>query len=97
MVRTGERTRRSTDVYRDRQRYDLNNTLLSFGLHHRWKQITALLIPKGTVAARSTSAPGTVDLSLLVSPRLGPNGHVMAVDLNEAMLREGRRKIIKGD
>jgi len=25
--------------------YDLNNTLLSFGLHHRWKEITASYVP----------------------------------------------------
>lgn len=77
------------------KRYDLNNTLLSFGLHHRWKQITASLIPEMNGGRAIDVGAGTVDLSLLVSPRLGPNGHVMAVDLNEAMLREGRQKIIK--
>ena len=25
--------------------YDLNNTLLSFGLHYRWKKITASYVP----------------------------------------------------
>ena len=25
--------------------YDLNNTLLSFGLHYRWKKLTASLVP----------------------------------------------------
>ena len=25
--------------------YDLNNTLLSFGLHYRWKKLTASFVP----------------------------------------------------
>jgi demethylmenaquinone methyltransferase/2-methoxy-6-polyprenyl-1,4-benzoquinol methylase len=28
--------------------YDLNNTLLSFGLHHRWKRLTASHVPAVT-------------------------------------------------
>ena len=76
------------------RRYDLNNTLLSFGLHHRWKQITASLIPLHMNKGRAIDiGAGTADLALLVSPRMGAGGHVVAVDLNEAMLREGRQKI----
>ena len=38
--------------------YDLNNTLLSFGLHHRWKRLTASYVPTVTQRdERSTSAP----------------------------------------
>ena len=76
------------------RRYDLNNTLLSFGLHHRWKQLTASLIPPMNDGRAIDIGAGTADLALLVSPRLGPGGHVAAVDLNEAMLREGRQKIV---
>jgi len=75
------------------RRYDLNNTLLSFGLHHRWKRITASLVPSVTNGRALDVGAGTCDLALLIEPRLGPNGHVAAVDLNEAMLREGHRKI----
>jgi demethylmenaquinone methyltransferase / 2-methoxy-6-polyprenyl-1,4-benzoquinol methylase len=75
------------------RRYDLNNTLLSFGLHHRWKRITASLIPKMNEGRAIDIGAGTADLALLISPRMGPGGHVMAVDLNEAMLREGKYKI----
>jgi demethylmenaquinone methyltransferase/2-methoxy-6-polyprenyl-1,4-benzoquinol methylase len=75
------------------RRYDLNNTLLSFGLHHRWKKITASFVPNVPNGRALDVGAGTGDLALLIEPRLGPNGHVAAVDLNEAMLREGRRKI----
>ncbi len=75
--------------------YDLNNTLLSFGLHHRWKRIAASLVPPVVDGRALDLGAGTGDLALLVEPRLGPNGRVAAVDLNEAMLREGRRKIAR--
>lgn len=73
--------------------YDLNNTLLSFGLHHRWKRVAASLVPPVRDGRVLDLGAGTGDLALLVEPRLGPTGRVAAVDLNEAMLREGRRKI----
>lgn len=75
------------------RRYDLNNTLLSFGLHHRWKRITASLVPSVANGRALDVGAGTGDLALLIEPRLGPNGHVAAVDLNAAMLREGHHKI----
>jgi demethylmenaquinone methyltransferase / 2-methoxy-6-polyprenyl-1,4-benzoquinol methylase len=75
------------------RRYDLNNTLLSFGLHHRWKRMTASLIPEMGDGRAIDIGAGTADLALLISPRMGPGGHVVAVDLNDAMLREGRQKI----
>ncbi|NGZ60767.1 MAG: hypothetical protein CV081_09745, partial [Nitrospira sp. LK265] len=46
--------------------YDLNNTLLSFGLHYRWKKITASFItPVGRGTALDVGS-GTADLALLV-------------------------------
>lgn len=73
--------------------YDLNNSLLSFGLHHRWKRRAAALVPMTQAGRAVDIGAGTGDLALLVSPRLGANGRVVAVDLNQAMLREGLHKI----
>ena len=73
--------------------YDLNNTLLSFGLHHRWKKVTASLVP---IVERGTAldvGAGTADLALLLEPRMGANGRVIASDLNHAMLAEGLKKV----
>ncbi len=73
--------------------YDLNNTLLSFGLHHRWKKLTASLVPPVHNGTALDVGAGTADLALLVEPRMGPEGRVIASDLNHAMLVEGLKKI----
>jgi len=77
--------------------YDLNNTLLSFGLHHRWKRITASYVPFTTGGRALDVGAGTADLALLVEPRMGTNGRVIASDLNHAMLVEGLKKITTRD
>src|SRR5215475_3050510 len=73
--------------------YDLNNTLLSFGLHHRWKKIAASYVPVATAGRALDVGAGTADLALLTAPRMGENGLVIASDLNHAMLVEGLKKI----
>jgi hypothetical protein len=73
--------------------YDLNNTLLSFGLHYRWKKITASYVPVTTGGRALDVGSGTADLALLVEPRMGDNGRVIASDLNHAMLVEGLKKV----
>lgn len=87
--------------------YDLNNSLLSFGLHHRWKRraveyimaplASACGVRSGEVSAEPRCildiGAGTGDLALLIESRMGEGGRVAAVDLNQAMLREGLRKI----
>jgi demethylmenaquinone methyltransferase/2-methoxy-6-polyprenyl-1,4-benzoquinol methylase len=74
--------------------YDLNNTLLSFGLHHRWKRIAASFVNPLEQGQALDVGAGTADLALLVEPRMGSQGRVVASDLNRAMLSEGLRKII---
>lgn len=73
--------------------YDLNNTVLSLGLHHRWKRMTAALVPTVPGGYAIDIGAGTADLSLLLARRVAPHGRVAAVDLNQAMLREGLRKV----
>ncbi|MGH7235808.1 MAG: bifunctional demethylmenaquinone methyltransferase/2-methoxy-6-polyprenyl-1,4-benzoquinol methylase UbiE [Nitrospiraceae bacterium] len=83
--------------------YDLNNSLLSFGFHHRWKHtaIEYLTAPPASACGGAELrdildlGAGTGDLALLVEKRLGQQGHVVAVDLNAAMLRVGVRKIAR--
>ena len=73
-------------------RYDLNNTILSFGLHHRWKRAAidaAALKPGGRLL---DLCAGTGDLAVLAARRLGDTGLVIASDLNRAMLEIGRRR-----
>ena len=73
--------------------YDLNNTLLSFGLHHSWKRRAASFVPAVVGGRAIDIGAGTADLALLIEPRMGLGGHVIASDLNHAMLVEGLRKI----
>ncbi len=74
-------------------RYDLNNSLLSFGLHHRWKALAAGSIPALTHGRALDLGAGTGDLALLLDRRMGEHGRVAAMDLNFAMLRVGVDKI----
>ena len=74
--------------------YDLNNTLLSFGLHYRWKKLTASFVPRVEQGTALDVGAGTADLALLLEPRMGARGRVIASDLNFAMLAEGRKKVV---
>ena len=76
------------------RRYDLNNSLLSLGLHRRWKRLASTLVPQTTSGRALDIGSGTADLALLLGERMGPDGRVVALDLNAAMLREGQRKIV---
>jgi len=77
------------------RRYDLNNTVLSFGLHHYWKRVAVA----ETGARRGHNVldvcAGTADIAILFAKRVGPSGHVTAVDLNPEMLEIGRRKVAR--
>jgi demethylmenaquinone methyltransferase / 2-methoxy-6-polyprenyl-1,4-benzoquinol methylase len=76
-------------------RYDLNNSLLSLGLHHFWKRRAVKMsgaAPGDTVLDLCT---GTGDLAVLLARRVGPQGRVIGLDLNDRMLEFGRRKIDK--
>ncbi len=73
-------------------RYDLVNTLISGGLHRRWKRMAVRLvqIPPGGRAVDVCC--GTGDLALLLARRAGPRGRVLGVDFSEEMLQIARRR-----
>ncbi|MBI3995386.1 MAG: bifunctional demethylmenaquinone methyltransferase/2-methoxy-6-polyprenyl-1,4-benzoquinol methylase UbiE, partial [Nitrospirae bacterium] len=76
-------------------RYDLNNTLLSLGLHHAWKRLAVRMSGAATGDTVLDLCTGTGDLAVLLARRVGSNGRVIGLDLNERMLAYGRRKIEK--
>lgn len=73
-------------------RYDLTNTLISAGLHRRWKGLAARFadVPLGGRAADVCC--GTGDLALLMARAAGPRGRVLGVDFSEEMLAVARRR-----
>lgn len=77
------------------RRYDLNNTVLSFGLHHYWKRVAIGETGAGRGNHVLDVCAGTADIAILFAKRVGPSGHVTALDLNPEMLEIGKRKVAK--
>lgn len=77
------------------QHYDLLNTVLSFGLHHYWRQqaVARSSVPPG--ARLLDVCSGTADLALAFARHLGPAGQVVATDFCPAMLGRGGRKALQ--
>ncbi len=75
--------------------YDLNNSILSFGLHHLWKRRAVSFVPRLEAGQAIDIGAGTADLALLFEGRMGNKGRILATDLNLAMLKEGQAKILK--
>jgi demethylmenaquinone methyltransferase / 2-methoxy-6-polyprenyl-1,4-benzoquinol methylase len=72
--------------------YDLMNTAMTAGLHHRWRE-------RAAAAARVRSgnrvldvATGTGDLAIELARRVSPGGEVVGSDFAEGMLARARAK-----
>ena len=75
-------------------KYDLMNDLLSMGLHRAWKAYTVLLANLREGARALDIAGGTGDLALAFAKQVGKSGQVVHTDINEAMLRAGRDRLL---
>ncbi|HMP11134.1 bifunctional demethylmenaquinone methyltransferase/2-methoxy-6-polyprenyl-1,4-benzoquinol methylase UbiE [Hydrogenophaga sp.] len=75
-------------------RYDLMNDLMSAGLHRLWKRYTLTVAQAQPGDQVLDIAGGTGDLSLGFARQVGPTGLVVHTDINEAMLREGRDRLL---
>jgi demethylmenaquinone methyltransferase / 2-methoxy-6-polyprenyl-1,4-benzoquinol methylase len=73
-------------------RYDLLNTLMSAGLHHRWRERAADLAALGPGDSALDVCCGTGDLTLELASRLAPGGNVVGCDFSEPMLDLAREK-----
>jgi demethylmenaquinone methyltransferase/2-methoxy-6-polyprenyl-1,4-benzoquinol methylase len=73
-------------------RYDLMNTLMSAGLHHRWRARAADLACLGPGGRALDVCCGTGDLALELKRRVGVDGQVVGLDFSEPMLERAREK-----
>jgi demethylmenaquinone methyltransferase/2-methoxy-6-polyprenyl-1,4-benzoquinol methylase len=74
-------------------RYDLMNTLLSFGLHHWWKRVAVGLLNLQPGELVLDVCGGTGDLARIAARQIGPGGQVVVYDFSRAMLEAGRPKL----
>ena len=75
-------------------RYDLMNDVLSMGLHRAWKAY-AVAVAAVQPGDRVLDIPGgTGDLARAFAQRVGATGRVVLTDINEAMLRTGRDRML---
>ncbi len=75
-------------------RYDVMNDLMSVGLHRLWKRFTidqAAVRPGDVIL---DLAGGTGDLARVFSKKVGPEGLVVLADINAAMLKQGRSRLV---
>lgn len=94
-VPVAEKARRVGAVFSSvARRYDVMNDLMSAGLHRLWKRqaVNRLHLRPGMRVL--DLAGGTGDLTALMRPKVQPGGEVVLSDINEAMLREGRDRLI---
>jgi len=75
-------------------RYDLMNDLMSLGLHRAWKAYAVLVANVRPGDQVLDIAGGTGDLSLAFAKKAGATGRVVHTDINEAMLRTGRDRLL---
>ena len=75
-------------------KYDLMNDLMSMGLHRAWKAFTLTVANPREGDKVLDIAGGTGDLALAFSKKVGNSGQVVHTDINEAMLRTGRDRLL---
>lgn len=90
-----EKARRVRGVFDSvASKYDVMNDLMSAGLHRLWKAYTVTVAKLKEGDRALDIAGGTGDLALAFAKKVGKTGQVVHTDINEAMLRVGRDRLI---
>jgi demethylmenaquinone methyltransferase / 2-methoxy-6-polyprenyl-1,4-benzoquinol methylase len=72
--------------------YDMMNSVMTAGLHHRWRERAADLAALEPGGRALDVACGTGDLAIELARRVGPAGAVVGSDFSEPMLARARAK-----
>jgi demethylmenaquinone methyltransferase / 2-methoxy-6-polyprenyl-1,4-benzoquinol methylase len=75
-------------------KYDLMNDLMSLGMHRAWKAYAVMVANLHEGDRVLDIAGGTGDLALAFAKKVGQTGQVVHTDINEAMLRTGRDRLL---
>lgn len=73
-------------------RYDALNSVMTAGLHHRWRERAAAKAELAPGDAALDICCGTGDLALELAAHVAPGGHVVGCDFSEPMLDLAREK-----
>jgi demethylmenaquinone methyltransferase/2-methoxy-6-polyprenyl-1,4-benzoquinol methylase len=94
-VATEEKVGMVRDVFDSvANQYDVMNDLMSLGVHRIWKRIAVQLSNVREGDSVLDLAGGTGDLTTLFAKRIGKTGKIVLADINSAMLRTGRDRLI---
>jgi demethylmenaquinone methyltransferase / 2-methoxy-6-polyprenyl-1,4-benzoquinol methylase len=72
--------------------YDALNSVMTAGLHHRWRERAAAQAELSAGDSALDVCCGTGDLALELSGEVSPGGHVIGCDFSEPMLDLAREK-----
>jgi demethylmenaquinone methyltransferase/2-methoxy-6-polyprenyl-1,4-benzoquinol methylase len=75
--------------------YDLLNSVMTAGLHHRWRERAVDRAGLGPGDSALDICCGTGDLALELAGRVTPGGHVVGCDFSEPMLDLAREKAVE--
>ena len=75
-------------------KYDIMNDLMSAGLHRIWKRFAISVSGVRQGQRVLDVAGGSADLSRLFLKKVGSTGQVVLTDINNAMLRVGRDRLL---
>ena len=90
-----DKARKIADVFDSvAPRYDLMNDLMSGGLHRWWKRFAVEVSGARPGERVLDIAGGTGDLARLFAQRVGAQGEVVLTDVNPAMLKLGRDRML---
>ncbi len=94
-VPTHEKVKKVRSVFDSvASKYDLMNDLMSFGIHRLWKRFLTEYTAVRPGYQVLDIAGGTGDISRLLHDRVGESGCVTMLDINAAMLSQGRDRFI---